>query len=93
MGAASKFVPLWKLHSRDRPVCQACSVKREAVVFWEETSKGTRRTLRGTAPGAYARIAEIMSGATDSQQGLVATCKDPLYTGRPKAAGGIRWGA
>jgi len=32
-------------------------------------------------PGTYARIAEIMSGAADSQQGLVATCKDSLYKG------------
>ena len=93
MGAASKFIPLWKLRSRDRPMCQACSVKREAVARWEETSKSTRRTLRGTAPGAYARIAEMMSGATDSQQGLVATCKDSLYRGNLKSAGGIRWGA
>jgi len=46
----------------------------------------TRRTLRGTAPGTYAQIAEIMSGTTDSQQGLVATCKDSLSRRRSESA-------
>ena len=31
-------------------------------------------------PSTYVKIAEITSGASDSQQGLVATCKDMLYT-------------
>ncbi len=32
-------------------------------------------------PSAYARIAEIMSGRTVSQQGLATTCKDSTYKG------------
>jgi hypothetical protein len=39
----------------------------------------TRETLRGMGPGAYTKIAEIMSGRAISQQGLVTTCKDRLY--------------
>jgi len=30
-------------------------------------------------PSTYARVAEITSGRAISQQGLTATCKDPLY--------------
>jgi hypothetical protein len=53
----------------------------EAVTLWEETDKGTstREASRGKGPGTYARIAEITSGRTISQQGLAITCKDPLY--------------
>jgi hypothetical protein len=32
-------------------------------------------------PSTDARIMEITSGFTDSQQGLAATCKDSLYRG------------
>src|SRR5512135_707458 len=48
-----------------------------AVVFREESSKGTGRTLRGKGPGASVRIAAIMSGTAILQQGLTTTCKDP----------------
>src|SRR5512135_3770088 len=48
-----------------------------AVVFREESSKGTGRTLRGKGPGADVRIAAIMSGTAILQQGLTTTCKDP----------------
>ena len=49
----------------------------EAVTFWEETDEGTRKASRGKGPGAYGGIAEITSGKTHFQQGLVTTCKDP----------------
>ena len=49
----------------------------EAVTLWEETGKGTREASRGKGPGAYGGIAEITSGRTHVQQGLVTTCKDP----------------
>jgi hypothetical protein len=35
-------------------------------------------------PSTYTRIAEIMSGRANSQQGLVTTCKDPSHKGRPR---------
>ena len=38
-----------------------------------------RGARRGMGPVAYTRIAEIMSGRSRSQQGLVATCKDCPY--------------
>jgi hypothetical protein len=51
----------------------------EAVTFWEETDKGTREASRGKGPSTHARIAEITSGKTISQQGLATTCEDLLY--------------
>ena len=51
----------------------------EAVTLWEETDRCTREASRGKGPGTYARIAEITSGRTISQQGLATTCEDPLY--------------
>ena len=56
---------------------QSVYSQREAEVFWEETSKCTRRTWRGRGPSNYARIVEITSGRAISQQGLATTCKDP----------------
>ncbi len=40
------------------------------VVLQEEASKCTEGTLLGRGPSTYARIAEIMSGRANSQQGL-----------------------
>ncbi len=40
-------------------------------------------------PSTYARVAEIMSGRTISQQGLAATCKDLAHKGYPEAREGI----
>jgi hypothetical protein len=81
MTAAPKDGSLSKLHGRDHPACRARFPWREAVVSWEGMGKRTRRTRRGMGPSAYARIAEIMPGRAISQQGLVATCKDPLSKG------------
>jgi len=38
-------------------------------------------------PSAYARGAEIMLGKTLSQQGLAATCEDPVIDGKTGGAG------
>jgi hypothetical protein len=38
-------------------------------------------------PSAYARGAEIMLGRTLSQQGLAATCEDPVTDGKTGGAG------
>ena len=53
----------------------------EAVTLWEETDEGTREASRGKGPGAYGGIAEITSGKTHFQQGLVTTCKDSSNKG------------
>jgi len=47
--------------------------------FGKRTGKSTEGTPRGRGPGTYARIVEITSGRTISQQGLATTCKDPPY--------------
>ncbi len=72
-----------------------CSARR-TFFSWEETgvlgegmdacSQGARR---GMGPSTYARVAEIMSGRTISQQGLAATCKDLAHKGYPEAREGI----
>ena len=53
----------------------------EAVTLWEETDEDTREASRGKGPGAYGGIAEITSGRTIFQRGLVTTCKDPSNKG------------
>ena len=53
----------------------------------------TGRTLRGKGPGNYVRIAEITPGRAISQQGLAATCKDPLTKQKLKDVGGFWSGA
>ena len=53
----------------------------EADTLGEETDECTRAASRGMGPGAYGGIAEIASGKTIFQQGLVTTCKDPSNKG------------
>ena len=74
-------------------VCRTCDVGCEAVVLWEEASKRTRGTLRGRGPSAYARIAEIMSGRANFQQGLVTTCQDSLIKSKTETVRGFWSGA
>ncbi len=66
-----------KLHYREIQCAERPIWARAAVVFREESSNRTGRTLRGKGPSAYVRIAEIMSGTAIFQQGLTTTCKDP----------------
>jgi hypothetical protein len=58
-----------------RTWCNGC----EAVTLREETDKSTGEASRGKGPSTHARIAEITSGKTISQQGLATTCEDLLY--------------
>ncbi len=51
--------------------------------------KCTSWTRRGMGPSTYARNAEIMSGRTNTQQGLATTCKDPANEGQPRRWEGI----
>jgi hypothetical protein len=62
-------------------MCRSRCNEAEAVTLWEETDEGTREASRGKGPGAYGGIAEITSGRTNLQQGLVTTCKDPSKKG------------
>ena len=91
MTAAPKYGSLLKSHSRDSFVCRTRFPWREADVPGEETGKYTQETRRSMGPSAYARIAEIMSGRTVSQQGLATTCKDPAYKGNRDAGRDTVW--
>ena len=61
----------------------------ETGVLGEGMDKCSRGARRGMGPSAYARVAEIMSGRANSQQGLAATCKDLTYEGEPEVSGGF----
>jgi len=79
MTAAPKLNPPLKLHYGD---CTKRRIRKrwnEADVCWEETGKGTSGAWRGMGPGTCARFMEITPGTTELQQGLAATCQDPLY--------------
>ena len=79
MTAAPKYGSLLKSHCSGSPVCRTRFPWREAEVLGEEMGICTRGTWRGMGPVACTRIAEIMSGRSRFQQGLVATCKDCPY--------------
>jgi len=89
MIVAPKYGSLWKSHGRENFVCRTRFPWREADVLREETGESTWETRRGMDPSAYTRIAEIMSGRAVSQQGLVTTCKDPAYKGKPRRREGF----
>jgi hypothetical protein len=61
----------------------------ETVVLGEETDECSRGARRGLGPSTYARIVEITSGRTISQQGLAATCKDRAHKEPSEAHGGF----
>ena len=50
----------------------------ETGVLGQVTDKSSRGAWRGMGPSTYARVAELTSGRSHSQQGLTATCKDLL---------------
>lgn len=81
MTAASKTGSLSKSHGRGHSVRRTPFPLREAGALAEELGKCRREGRRGMGPGAYARDAEIMSGRTIAQQGLVTTCKDSALNG------------
>jgi hypothetical protein len=55
---------------------------RETDVSWEESSACTTRAAGVGVQASRKRPAEITSGRAVSQQGLAATCKDPLTKAR-----------
>ena len=65
----------------------------KADVLREETGKSTSRATGVGVQARRDRCAEITSGRSFSQQGLTATCIDPLSEGTTEAAGGLRTGA
>ncbi len=50
----------------------------KADVLWEETSKRTMGTAGVRVQASGERFAEVTLGRSYVQQGLTATCKDPL---------------
>jgi hypothetical protein len=88
MTAASKPGSLRKLPCRDILVRRTRFYWGEADVLGEEMGESTRGARRGMGPSACARVAEIMSGRANSQQGLTTTCKDSVPKGRPEGPGG-----
>src|SRR5262249_7405289 len=60
----------------------------ETGVLGEGTDRCSQGARRGMDPSTYARVVEITSGRTISQQGLVATCKELAHKGGPRAQGG-----
>ena len=65
----------------------------KAGVLGEGMDKRSRGARRGMGPSACTRVAEIMSGRAISQQGLAATCKDPVLKAEAEARGGFWSGA
>ena len=54
-----------------------CQTGGKAGVLWEETGESTRGDAGVWGQASKERHAEITSGRTSIQQGLVTTCKDP----------------
>ena len=65
----------------------------KADALREETSEGTLGAAGVWVQARWEGFAEIMSGRSYSQQGLVATGKDPVCEGNSEARGGFRIGA
>jgi hypothetical protein len=61
----------------------------KADALREETSEGTLGAAGVWVQARWERFAEIMSGRSYSQQGLVATCKDPVCEGNPERGEGL----
>ena len=73
-----------------RPTCRKVG---KADAEREGMDKRTVRAAGVRVRASKERYAEERSGRATSQQGLAATCKDPLTEARPKEAGGIWSGA
>lgn len=89
MIAASVYGSPQKLPGGGKSARQTHFPWGETGVLGQATDKCSRGARRGMDPSTYARVVEITSGRTISQQGLVATCKDPAHKGRPEARGGF----
>ena len=89
MTAASKPFNLHSIALQGHSLSQTATHYGEADALREETDKGTEGKGRGKGPSTYTRTMEITPGTTIYQQGIAATCKDPLTEGEPEAVGGI----
>jgi hypothetical protein len=65
----------------------------KADALREETSECTLGAAGVWVQAREERFAEITSGRSYLQQGLVATCKDAVHKGHTEARGGGRTGA
>jgi hypothetical protein len=93
MTAASKYGSPPKLQGGGKSTRRTRFPWGEAGVLGEGMDECSRGVRRGMGPSACARVAEIMSGRTISQQGLTATCKDPARKAEAEARGGLWSGA
>jgi len=89
MTAASKHGSPQKLLHGGFSASRTFFLWGETGVLGEETDECNRGKRRGIGPSTYTRVMEITSGGTISQQGLAATCKDPVHKGQPEAQGGF----
>src|SRR5271169_5198451 len=72
--------------------CAKLVVPRARPLSFGKKRVRTEGTPRGKGPGDSTRIAEITSGRSFSQQGLTATCKDPLHKAyQPRQPEGRGW--
>jgi hypothetical protein len=88
MAAVAKFPSTLKSLGwvfAEEPTCDRTGKADDAG---EETGMCTPQTAATGARASKERLAEITSGRAVSQQGLVATCKDPPT--KAKAVGGGR---
>jgi hypothetical protein len=65
----------------------------KADVAGEVTGMSTLQTVAAGVQASWERLAEITSGRTFAQPGLVATGKDRSHEARPEVGGGQRFGA
>jgi hypothetical protein len=86
MTATSKTCPLGSRGAVTRGKPTRC-FSGKAEVLWEETGKCTTGTAGAGVQAPGERLAEITSGRTIFQQGLVATCKDPPEEAKARAGG------
>ena len=74
-------------------MCRVGPDVTKADVSWEETGICTRRTTGVWVQASGERFVEITLGRTNSQQGLVTTCKDSLIKSKTETMRGFWSGA
>jgi hypothetical protein len=93
MTAASKEGPNVEVASLGILRAEPLKAEVRPMSIEKETGQCIGGAWRGRGPSAHTRIVEITSGRTISQQGLTATCKDPLNEGNQSRREGFGSGA
>ena len=81
MTAVPKILGHAEVAAWDIAVSRPTSQVGKADAQEEETGKCTPAAAGIRVPASKERLAEITSGTATTQQGLAATCKDPLTEG------------